>query len=71
MWIHLVGLPGEYWDMEILRDIGKSLGEFMKVSKQTNNKRYMDYSHIYVYMDLSKDLSKAVSLYWEDEEWIQ
>ena len=32
VWIHLVGLPSEYQDMDILRDIGNSVGEFVKVS---------------------------------------
>ena len=31
----------------------------------------MTYAPICVYMDLSKDLPEAVSLNWEDEEWIQ
>ena len=67
----MVGLPSEYWDMESLRDIGNSIGEFVKVAEQTKIQRYMTYAHICVYMDLSKDLPKAISLNWEDEEWIQ
>ena len=31
----------------------------------------MTYARICVYMDLSKDLLEAVSLNWDDEEWIQ
>ena len=71
MWIQLVGLLGEYWYMEIFRKIGNLLEEFMKVSEQTKNKRYTTYARIYIYMDLSKDILKVVSLYWEDGEWIQ
>ena len=67
----MVGLPGEYWDMEILRDISNSVVEFVKVAEQTKNQRYTTYGRIYVYMNLSKDLPEAVSLNWEDEEWIQ
>ena len=70
VWIILVGLPGEYWDMEILRDIGNSIGEFVKVAEKTRIHRYTAYARICVYMDLSKDLSGAVSMNWEDEEWI-
>ena len=67
----MVGLPGEYWDMEILRDTGNSIGEFVKVFEQTRIERYTTYACICIYMDLSKDLPKAVILNWEDEECIQ
>ena len=40
VWIRLVGLPEEYWDMEVLRDIGNSIGEFVKVIEQTRLQRY-------------------------------
>ena len=56
MWIHLVGLLGEYSDMEILRDIGNSVGEFVKVAEKTKYRRYTAYACICVYMDLSKEL---------------
>ena len=70
VWILLVGLPEEYWDMEVLRDIGNSIGEFVKVVEQTRLQRYTTFARICVYMDLSKDLPEAVSLNWDDEEWI-
>ena len=57
--------------MEILRDIGNSIGEFVKVAEKTRILRYTAYARICVYMDLSKDLVEAVNLNWEDEEWIQ
>ena len=31
----------------------------------------MAFAQIYIYMDLSRELPKAISLNWEDEEWIQ
>ena len=62
VWIHLFFLPGEYWDLETLRDIGNNLGEFIKVAEQTRIQRYMVFSHIYVYMDLSREIPKANSL---------
>ena len=62
VWIRLVGLPREYWDMEILRDIGNSIGEFVKVTEQMRLQRYTTLACIYVYMDLSKDLLEAVTL---------
>ena len=71
VWIHLFSLPGEYWDLETLCDIGNSLGEFIKVAEQTRLQWYTAFARICVYMDLSRELPEAISLNWEDEEWIQ
>ena len=53
--------------MEILKDIGNSIREFVKVAEQTEQERYTTFSRICVYMDLSKDLPEAISLNLEDE----
>ena len=71
VWIRLVSLLGEYRDMEILRDISNSIGEFVKVVEKMRIQRYTMYARICVYIDLSKDILEAVTLNWEDEEWIQ
>ena len=71
VWIHLFSLLGEYWDMETLRDIGNTMGEFIKIAKQTKIQRYTSFAQICVYMDLSRELPEAISLNWEDKEWIQ
>ena len=57
--------------MEILRDIGNSLGELMKIIEQTCLQRYTTFARIYVYMDLSKDLPEAIRINLDNEEWIQ
>ena len=54
-----------------MKDIGNIFGEFIKVVEQTKAQRYTSFSRIYVYLDLSKELPKAISLNWEDEEWTQ
>ena len=54
-----------------MRDIGNALGEFIKVSEQTKAQRYTSFARICVYLDLSKELPKAINLSWEDEEWLQ
>ena len=71
VWIRLFSLPCEYSNLEILQDIGNSIGEFVKVTEQTKQQRYTTFAHIYVYMDLSKDLLEEISMNWDDEEWIQ
>ena len=57
--------------MDTLKDIGNTLGEFIKVAEQTKAQRYTSFARICVYLDLSKELPEAISLNWEDEEWIQ
>ena len=57
--------------MEVLRDIGNSIGEFVKFVEQTRLQRYTTFARICVYMDLSKDLPEAINMNWDDEEWIQ
>ena len=54
-----------------MKDIGNTLGEFIKVVDQTKAKRYTSFARICVYLDLSKELPEAINLNWEDEEWIQ
>ena len=44
VWILLFSLPGEYWDLDTLKDIGNTLGEFIKVAKQTKVYRYTSFS---------------------------
>ena len=56
--------------MDTLKDIGNTLGEFIKVAEQTKAQRYTSFTRICVYLDLSKELLEAISLHWEDEEWI-
>ena len=69
VWIRLYSFSCEYWDLEILQHIGKMLGGFVKATKQTKQQRYIIFSHIYVYMDLSKELLESINLNCEDEQW--
>ena len=71
VWIQMYSLLLEYWDEELLRDIGKGLGEFIKIAKETKLRRYTSYAHICVYMRPNKALPDLVSLYHDDYEWIQ
>ena len=33
VWVKLIGLPNELWDLEILKDIGNSIGKFVKAAE--------------------------------------
>ena len=70
VWILLFSLPNEFWDLDTLKDIGNYLGEYVKVAEQTRSQRYTAFAHIFLYLDLSKELPEAIFLNQEDEEWI-
>ena len=62
----------EYWCEEILMEIGNILGNFVKVSEQTRQRRYYtSYARICIYLDISKDLPGGIDLTSEDEDWFQ
>ena len=71
VWIRMYSLPMEYWKEEILMDIGNTLGNFIKVSEQTRQRKYISYARICIYLDISRDLPDGIELTWEDEEWFQ
>ena len=71
VWIWLYSLPNEYWDSEILEDLGNCLGKFIKNIEQTNIQHYTSYAHICAYMNLSKELPEAIRMIWDDEDFLQ
>lgn len=71
VWIRMYSLPDEYWDEDILKDIGNGLGEYIKAAEETKLCKYTSYARICVFMCLDKALPESVSLSHRDEEWIQ
>ena len=45
---HVVLLTEEYWDLEILEDLGNSLGKFIKISEKNRMEIYTAYASICV-----------------------
>lgn len=71
VWIHLYALPSENWKEDIMVNLWNTLGVFVKVLEQTKKMRYTSYARIYIYMDISQDLSEGIELTWEDKDWFQ
>ena len=69
VWIRMYSLPMEYWKEEILMDIENTLGNFIKVSEQTRQRKYISYARICISLDISRDVPDGIELTWEDEEW--
>jgi hypothetical protein len=71
VWIRLYSLPQEFWLEEILMGIGNTLGHYVKASEATRHRKYTSYARICVYMNISKALPGAVTLEYQDEDWLQ
>jgi hypothetical protein len=71
VWIRLYSLPQEFWLEEILMGLGNTLGQYVKASEATKQRKYTSYARICVYMNISKALPGAVTLEYQDEDWHQ
>eukprot|EP00253_Pinus_taeda_P024996 PITA_24996 len=71
VWIRLYSLPVEYWYEDALREIGKGLGEFIKIAEETKLCKYTSYTRICVFMHLEKALPESISLFHDDYERTQ
>lgn len=43
----------------------------VKIVDQMKQMRYVSYTRICVYLDISKELPESIKLSWHDEEWLQ
>ena len=48
VWVRLVGLPMDFWDLEILEGIGNAIGSFFKIA-ETKKKKDTPYIPEYVF----------------------
>jgi hypothetical protein len=71
VWLRLYSLPLDYWFPSTFEAIGNKLGKYVKTSEATIKGRYTSYVRICIEMDVSGALSKAISMEFKDEEWIQ
>jgi hypothetical protein len=51
--------------------IGNTLGHYVKASEATRQCKYTSYARICVYMNISKAIPGAVTLEYQDEDWVQ
>jgi hypothetical protein len=71
VWIRMYSLPQEFWLEEILMGIGNTLGHYVKASEATRQRKYTSYARICVYMNISKAIPGAITLEYQDEDWVQ
>ncbi|KAK2425036.1 zinc ion binding / nucleic acid binding protein [Trifolium repens] len=56
VWVRISGLPIEYYDARVLRNIGNKIGSTMKVDKNTLMQERGKYARLCVEVDLTKSL---------------
>ena len=71
VWIRLYSLPQEFWLEEILMGIGNTIGQYVKASEATKQRKYTSYARICVYMNIAKAIPGTVVLEHQDEDWVQ
>jgi hypothetical protein len=49
--------------------IGNTVGQYVKSSEATKQRKYASYARICVYMDISKALPRSITLEYQDEDW--
>uniref|UniRef100_A0A7N2LRD1 CCHC-type domain-containing protein n=1 Tax=Quercus lobata TaxID=97700 RepID=A0A7N2LRD1_QUELO len=62
VWVKLNEFPIEYYDAEILRQIGKALGPVLRVDTHTETKARGRYAGLSVQVDVSKSLNTMVRI---------
>jgi hypothetical protein len=69
--VHLYYLPYEYWDEEIFVGIRNTLGTIVKTTKATKQGRYISYTRICIYMNVSMSIRESIFLNYQDIKWVQ
>lgn len=62
MWIKLPELPFEYYELEVLKEIGNAIGPVLQIDSKTASKAKGHYARICVQVDLNKPLSRQILL---------
>lgn len=62
IWVMLNELPVEYYDGEVLRQIGQALGKVLRVDTHTATEARGRYSRLCVQVDVSKPLITMVRI---------
>ncbi|GLJ54032.1 hypothetical protein SUGI_1156310 [Cryptomeria japonica] len=71
VWVHLSGLPLEYWDESIFRWTGNTFRHFMGVDDITRTKSRLVYARFCVQATISKNLTNFITLKSRLGSWIQ
>lgn len=60
-------MPREFWDNDILVEIGNVLGNFFKIFEATRQEKYISYS---IYINILGSLKASIDIYYEGEFWM-
>ncbi|KAL0000751.1 hypothetical protein SO802_014532 [Lithocarpus litseifolius] len=62
VWVRFLELPIEYYDMEILKQIGKSVGHVLRIDTHTATETKERYARLCIQVDINKPLITSVVL---------
>ncbi|XP_050264093.1 uncharacterized protein LOC126708343 [Quercus robur] len=62
VWVRFHELPIEYYDMEVLRQLGRALGTVLRVDTHTATEAWGRYARVCVQVDVSKPLVTSVRI---------
>ena len=62
VWVHLNGLPIEYYEVGVLREIGQALGNVLRVDTHTATEARGRYARICVQVDIGEPFVTSVSI---------
>lgn len=69
IWVQVYDLPRGLWSENILINIGKSVGEVVKMDPANLNGGWRVYARIRIKLDLNKPLKRRMKLKREGGEW--
>ncbi|GAA0149144.1 hypothetical protein LIER_08395 [Lithospermum erythrorhizon] len=62
IWIRLSGLPVEYYDLEVLKEVGSKLGTLLRIDTKTTNGERGGFARIWIQLDLSKPAITSITI---------
>ncbi|XP_075665018.1 uncharacterized protein LOC142634603 [Castanea sativa] len=62
IWVHLLELPIEYYDISVLKDIGKAIGPVLRIDTHTAAETRGRFARICVQINLDKPLIKLLKI---------
>ena len=65
VWVHLLGLPSEFWYLTSLSDIGRALGTFIEVDLSYQQTKIRKVAMILISLNIRTSLRDHINLIWK------
>ena len=68
VWVHLPGLPLEFWNPTWLREIGNELGTFIEADLSFQQMKIKKVAKILVSLNIRTSLPEAFNFVWQNKQ---